>query len=209
MKYLSSLVIILFSILCIGCYSVDTVSFVHENYSRSGNPYDDHRNYNIIPAYHDEKGFLTDIRTNNSAYAYESSLFWLKDKIFIFKIDVSIYSEKGIDNIKINNCEIIFNNFSVIFNENELINGTTRTSTNSNKPYLRNYIIVEKEIDVKTIDNYLDKIKNGSIQNSVILNIDIDYEENGETKNWGNSTKYFIDIGRTTYTPKNLWGGLP
>ena len=209
MKHLSLLSIIFFSILFIGCYSVDTVSFVHENYSRSGNPYDDHRNYDIIPTFHDEKGFLTVIHTNNSSYVYKSSLFWLKDKIFVFKIDVSIYSEKGIDNIKINNCEIIFNNFSVIFNEYELSNGFTGTSKNSNKLYLRNYVIIEKEIDVKTIDNYLDKIKNGSIQNYITLNIDINYEENGEIKNWKNSTKYFIDIGRYYYTPKNLWGGLP
>lgn len=209
MRYLSLLAIIFFSILYIGCYSVESVSFVHENYSRSGNPYDDHRHYNIIPTYHDEKGFLTAIRTNNSGYVYKSSLFWIKDKIFVFKIDVSIYSEKGIDNIKINNCEIIFNNFSVILNENELTDGITGTSKNSIKPYIRNYMIVEKEIDVKTIDNYLGKIKSGSIQNFITLNIDINYEENGEIKNWKNSTKYFIDIGHTTYTPKNLWGGLP
>ena len=195
--------------MCINCYYVDTINFEHENYSPSGNPFDDHRNYDIIPSYHDGKGFLTAIRTNNSSYAYKSSLFWIKDKVFVLKIDVSVYSEEGIDNIQIKNCEIVFNNFSVIFDKTELANTITKKSTNAIKPFIRNYIIIEKEINVKTIDKYLNKIKNNSIENILILNINIDYEEYGEIKNWKKTTEYFINIGRTIYSPVNLWGGLP
>jgi hypothetical protein len=206
MNHFKLLFVFSFSVLYIGCYNVDTIRFEHENFSPSGNPYDDHGNYNIIPHVFDNKAFLIAI---HNTYIYDSTLFWLKDESFIFKMDVSVYSEKGIDNIKINSCKIAFDDFIIIFDGNELENHTTRTSTNAVKPYLRNYVLFEKQINISTINNYIKRnIRDNSDPQSITVNIDIDYEENGEIKNWKNSTKFFIKTKRETYTPENFWGAL-
>jgi hypothetical protein len=109
LDYLKLLFVFLFSALYISCYNVDRISFEHENFSRSGNPYDDHRNYDIIPCVFDNKAFLIAI---HSTYVYDSTLVWIKDKSFILKMDVSIYSGQGIGNIIINSCEIILDLFN-------------------------------------------------------------------------------------------------
>jgi hypothetical protein len=200
------LFIIPFSAMYIGCYSVDIMRFQHENFSQSGNPYDDHRNYNIIPYYFDDKAFLVAI---HGSYAYDSTLFWLKDKSYTLVMDVSIYSEEGINNITINACEVVFDDFTIIFDENELNNLTTRTSTNAVKPFLRNYVYLEKEIDIKILNNYIKrKIRNNPDPQFIMVNIDVNYEENGEIKNWISSTRFYIKLVEVTYTPKNAWGAF-
>jgi hypothetical protein len=205
MKRFSMGFLIWYLALFTGCYHIDYIRFEHENYGESANSYDDSVNYNISPFEYDDKAFLVAIK---GTYDYASSLFWLKDKDFIMKMDASIYSEKKIENISINSCEIIFEEFTVEFDNTELNNCITGTSTNQRLPYLRNYVLIEKRIDGKTITGY--KKKNNNIDRRFILaNIDVQYEENGEAKNWVHTTKFYIRTGRVNYTPENLWGGLP
>jgi hypothetical protein len=199
MKYFPTVSLIWYLALFTGCYHIDYIRFEHENYGASANPYDDSVNYAISPSEYDGKAFLVAIK---GTYDYASSLFWLKDKDLIMKMDVSIYSEGGIETILINSCEIIFEDFTVEFNDAELSNCITRTSTNHGSPYVRNYALFEKIIDKKTITDY---IKNNNIERQFIaVNVDVQYEENGEVKNWVHTTKFYIRTGRVHYTPENL-----
>jgi hypothetical protein len=180
---------------------------------RSGNPYDDYINTSIVPIHYDNKAFLVDI--SNNAYSYSSSLFWFKDKPFRIKMDVSIYGEEEIENIIINSCKIVFDNFSIDFDETELINCSIGTHNSSitkenTTPYFRSYAVFYKDIDTKLLDDYIKRkiIKNND-QQFITVNIDVNYYEKGEIKNWKNATKFYIGNGRDYYTPGNLWGGLP
>jgi hypothetical protein len=184
---------------------------------QNGNLYDDYKYTSISPINHDNKAFLVVIRNPGyigTSYAYSSTLFWLKDKSFRIAIEVNIYSKEKIDNLIINSCEIIYDNFSIELNDLELSNYvsgyTVSTRLNPDtETYIRNYALIEKDIDSKTMNDYIKRniLNNENIQ-FLSINIDITYDENGEGKNWNNSTKYFMNKSRESYTPKNMWGGL-
>lgn len=207
MEYILKIMFITFVLcLCISCYYVESLSFEHENYGQE-NPFDQISIHSIMPFYDGHNAFLINIR---GYYVYKSSLFYMINKSHTFNMSVNIYSDEKIENITINSCEILFGDNSIVFDNNELsdvINGSDTHQLITGTHY---FALFKKTINTDIINNYVKaRVNNENNLLYILVNIDIDYIENGEIKNWKNTTKFYIDIFRVNYSPENLWGGLP
>ena len=207
MKYILKIMLIIIVLYSFtSCYYVESLSFRHENYGQK-NPFDEISIYNITPFYDGHNAFLVNIR---GSYGYNSSLFYMKDKSHIINMTVNIYSNEEIENIKINSCEILFGDNSIVFDNNDLNNYINGVDAHQLIIGTRYYAFIQKTVNTDIINNFVKtNVNNENNPLYILVNTDIDYIENNEIKNWKYSTKFYINIFRANYSLENLWGGLP
>ena len=179
----------------IGCYSVERIRFDDEYYTEL-------RNY----AY---RGIWD---SNILQYVSDGNVFWIRLSVndftatadYYFRINLTISSKSKIDSITINSREILFDNDCFKFENDEITNAYISYSYIEN--LWHNSLIVSKGFTKGEYNLIRNAVKKSTIQKFIFVNMDIDYLEGNEYKNWAGTARFGIRFERTWYTPGNLWG---
>ena len=201
MKRLNIFLSMIISIIFIGCYSVERIRYDHKhNIELSDYAYRGIWNSNILKYVFDGNVFWVKLSNDDVTVAGKPK----KKADYYFCIDLTISSKSKIDNIIINSCEILFDDNYFRFENDEITNTHILYSYIGNTWH--NSIIFSKGITRKEYNLIKNVVKKGTIQKFVLVNMDIDYLEDNEHKNWIETTKLGIRSERTWYTPANFWG---
>jgi len=201
MKRLNIFLFAVISIIFIGCYSVERIIYDHEHH--------------IELSDYAYRGIWD---SSISQYVFDNNVFWVslsdtdfsvagkpkKKADYYLCINLVISSESKIDNIIINSCEILFDD-NCFRLENDEITYAHISYSYRHDIYL-NSILFSKGITKKEYKLIKKVVKKHIAQKFVFINMDIDYLEDNEYKNWAETTKLGIRFERTWYTPANFWG---
>jgi len=205
MKRIKIWLYFLISIIFYSCYTAEGISYENEqndildNYTNNG-IWDNE----LLSYYYDDKIFYI----NLSSEVYINVPFdnrQLRNKYKYFTVFLHISSKAIINNIKINTCEIEFNNYKINFDGNDLkiiINNRYHLGNNINYE-----IIFSKNIKKEDYKKYiLNVIKKSKEQKDISVKINLEYIENDEIINYEFNTNLNTQYYQDWYTPSNLWG---
>jgi hypothetical protein len=157
----------------------------------------------ILPYYYNDKIFKIGLSNVYFNVPYDK-------KYTYFTVSVNIYEENiSINNIQINSCEIMIDDYVIIFENKDIKNNVYQYQSHSaNNINMKHYqIIFSKSVTTKEFNKKIkDKVKKSENPLFVWVKIDLNYDENDVPINWVNMMRLNTRFVCTWYTPANLWG---
>jgi hypothetical protein len=197
-NFLKYFFIILVVFLFTSCYSIKYLTFDHENKKEIVDFYTNGTlNDNILQFYDDNKIIYMDLHR----IEWQNTLLWGSDIIYL-NLFIEIFSKEKLDNIIINSCNLIIGNYTMNFNYDLKNKYHIKYVHATDMLRMQNEILLTKVIKRNELKN---KIKNINNKRFVTIMIDLDYFENGERKNWVNTTRLSLKVEQQEYNPTNLW----
>jgi hypothetical protein len=181
------------------CYSIYYLTFEHENKKEIADFYTNGiSNDNILQFYEDNKIIYMDLRRID----WQNTLLWGSDIIYL-NLFIEIFSKEELDNIVMNSCNLIIGDYMMDFNCDLENNYHIKYVHATDMLSIQNEFILTKAIKRSELKN---RIKNINGIHFVTITVDLDYFENGEQKNWINTTRLNLNVERQEYNSDNSWG---
>jgi len=205
MKKLKNWIYLIIPIAFLGCYSTEGISYNNEHNDILKNyAYNGIWDNELTQYYYNDKIFY--INLSSEVYYNVPSDRKIRDNYNYFTIFFHISSKVIINNIKINICKIEFDDYIIIFDDNDLKYIINKYYNGSNINY---EIIFSKKIIKKDYHkNILNVIKKSNEKKYISVEINLKYNDNSEILNYTFSTKLNAKYYQNWYTPSNLWGWL-
>ncbi|MDR1348181.1 MAG: hypothetical protein LBJ63_07125 [Prevotellaceae bacterium] len=133
---------------------------------------------------------------------WQNTLLWGSDIIYL-NLFIEIFSKEELDNIVMNSCNLIIGDYTMDFNCDLENNYHIKYVHATDMLRIQNEFLLTKSIKRNELKN---RIKNINDIHFVTIMVDLDYFENGEQKNWVNTTRLNLNVERQEYNSANSWG---